>query len=164
MIKLIKKIFGDQNSEVSFEPGRYLVAKSGLLITKILTTKTSGSVNYLITDAGMQTFLRPALYNDFHNIISLTKNKIKKQYTIAGPICESTDILAKNIILPEQKSGNYLAICDTGAYGAVMSSNYNTNVLPAEIMVNANLYSIIRERQNISDLINNDIIPDWLKL
>ena len=113
-----------------------MVANAGVVITKILTTKTNESVNYLITDAGMQTLLRPAIYNAFHNIIALTNiGNDKIEYTVAGPICESSDILAKKILLSQQQTGNYLAICDTGAYGAVMSSNYNTKGLPAEILV-----------------------------
>ena len=160
---LINSFFQNTTYDISFEPGRYLVAKSGVLITKILTSKTNASINFLITDAGMQTLLRPAMYNAYHNIVALTNNNIKKKYTVAGPICESSDILAKEITLPQQQTGNYLAICDTGAYGAVMSSNYNSKVLPAEILVHNNRFSIIRNQEKISDIIAKDIIPNWLK-
>ncbi len=160
---LVEEIFSDTKYEISFEPGRYLVANAGILVTKILTSKTNGLVNYLITDAGMQTFLRPALYNAFHNIIPLQQNNNIKKYTIAGPICESSDVFAKNINLSEQKTGNYLAVCDTGAYGFVMASNYNTKSLPAEILIYNDRYAIIRNREKISELIEKDIIPNWLK-
>lgn len=161
---LVNSTFRNTSYDISFEPGRYLVANAGVLITKILTSKTNESVNYLITDAGMQTLLRPAIYNAFHNIIALTNNSNDKiEYTIAGPICESSDILAKNIILSRQQTGNYLAICDTGAYGAVMSSNYNTKGLPAEILVFRDSFSIIRNHEKISDIISRDIIPNWLR-
>jgi len=160
---LISSIFKDTYYDISFEPGRYLVANAGVLITKILTTKINESVNFLITDAGMQTLLRPAMYNAFHNIIALTsKSNDKIEYTVAGPICESSDILAKKIILSPQQTGNYLAICDTGAYGAVMSSNYNTKGLPAEILVSSDNFSIIRNHEKISDIIARDIMPNWL--
>ena len=161
---LIKKYYDNTKYEISFEPGRYLVAKSGILITKILNKKTNGSKNYLITDAGMQTFLRPSLYNAFHKIIPISKeNNGKKNYTIAGPICESSDILAKDIEMPNQDIGNYLAICDVGAYGFVMASNYNSISLPAEVLINNNNYSIIRKKEKISSVIEKDIVPNWLK-
>ena len=161
---LISSIFKNTAYDISFEPGRYLVANAGVVITKILTTKRNESVNYLITDAGMQTLLRPAIYNAFHNIIALTNiSNDKIEYTVAGPICESSDILAKKILLSQQQTGNYLAICDTGAYGAVMSSNYNTKGLPAEILVSNDSFSIIRNHEKISDIISRDIIPYWLK-
>ena len=161
---LISSIFKKTTYDISFEPGRYLVANAGVVITKILTTKTSESVNFLITDAGMQTLLRPAIYNAFHNIIALTNiSNDKIEYTVAGPICESSDILAKKILLSQQQTGNYLAICDTGAYGAVMSSNYNTKGLPAEILVSNDSFSIIRNHEKISDIIARDIIPNWLR-
>ena len=161
---MISSIFKNTTYDISFEPGRYLVANAGVVITKILTTKTNESVNYLITDAGMQTLLRPAIYNAFHNIIALTNiNNDKIEYTVAGPICESPDILAKKILLSQQQTGNYLAICDTGAYGAVMSSNYNTKGLPAEVLVSNDRFSIIRNHEKISDIIDRDIIPNWLR-
>ena len=87
----------------------------------------------------------------------------KKIYTIAGPICESSDVIAKNIELPSQKTEDYLAICDTGAYGFVMASNYNTKSLPAEILIHNDKYAIIRNQENISSLIEKDIVPDWLE-
>tara|TARA_B100000579_G_scaffold430461_1_gene443909 strand:- start:5866 stop:7110 length:1245 start_codon:yes stop_codon:yes gene_type:complete len=160
--RLIDKHFGKKNFKISIEPGRYLVANSGILVTKIITSKKNGSINYLITDAGMQTFLRPSLYKSFHKIESFSNNRKKKKYTVAGPICESSDILSKNIKLPEQQIGNYIAICDTGAYGFVMASNYNSNSLPAEILIHKNKYSIIRKNEKIEKLIEKDIIPDWI--
>ena len=101
---LISSVFKNTAYDISFEPGRYLVANAGVVITKILTTKTSESVNFLITDAGMQTLLRPAIYNAFHNIIALTNiSNDKIEYTVAGPICESSDILAKKFYYPNNK-------------------------------------------------------------
>ena len=111
----------------------------------------------------MQTFLRPAMYGAFHKIISLNQNDKNINYTIAGPICESSDVFSKNIQLSEQKTGNYLAICDVGAYGAVMASNYNSKCLPAEVMINDNEYCIIRDQEDISSLIQKDIIPKWIR-
>ena len=111
----------------------------------------------------MQTFLRPALYNTYHKILPFIKtNNNNNVYTVAGPICESSDILAKNINLPLQIWEDFLILCDVGAYGSVMSSNYNSKCLPAEILINNNKYAIIREKENIENKINRDKIPNWL--
>ena len=161
---LIDRIYPNPSFKISFEPGRYLVASAGYLITKILTNKKNSNINFLITDAGMQTLLRPAIYNAFHKIIPFNQKGTETIYTIAGPICESSDILSKNIKLPRQKTDNYLIICDVGAYGSVMASNYNSKCLPMEILVNRNKYAVIRNQENISTVINRDKLPNWLKI
>ena len=161
--KLVNKIFYQSGYKISFEPGRYLVAKSGVIITKILTSKENGGINFLITDAGMHTLIRPAMYGAIHRIEALTNlEREKVNYTIAGPICESSDIIAKNILLPQQKINNYLLIHDVGAYGAVMASNYNSRGIPAEILVNQNKFFIIHQEEKITNIIKRDKIPDWL--
>ena len=112
----------------------------------------------------MQTLLRPAMYNSFHRILPFNQKEKEMTYTIAGPICESSDILVKNIKLPEQKVDNYLIICDVGAYGSVMASNYNSKCLPAEILVNKSRYAIIRHQEKIETVIKKDRLPEWLKI
>lgn len=161
--KLVNSIFKNVPYKISFEPGRYLIARSGIIITKILTSKENGGINFLITDAGMQTFLRPAMYGTQHRIEALNDiNNEKKLYTIAGPICESSDILAREIKLPGQKAENYLMIHDVGAYGASMASNYNSRGIPAEILIHENKFSTIHQEEIISDIIERDSVPDWL--
>ena len=162
LANLINKMFPNPSYEISFEPGRFIVARAGFIVTKILTKKQNGGVNFLITDAGMQTLIRPAMYNTFHKILPFNTKGENITYTIGGPICESSDILAKKIILPKQRKDNFLIICDVGAYGSVMSSNYNSKCLPAEILINKNQYSIIRNHESINSLIERDIIPNWL--
>ena len=160
---LISSNFSNVPYNISFEPGRYLVAKAGYLITKIVTTKKNGGVNYLITDAGMNTFIRPSLYKATHKIDAINcLSSTKTEYTIAGPICESSDVLAKNVVLPQQNRGDYLIIHDTGAYGAVMASNYNSRGLPNEILVNDSSFAVIYKTQTIEESIDRDIIPSWL--
>tara|TARA_Y100000590_G_C15661434_1_gene992804 strand:+ start:386 stop:1627 length:1242 start_codon:yes stop_codon:yes gene_type:complete len=161
--KLVKKYFSNIPYNISFEPGRYLTANSGILITKIVMTKVSNKTNFLIVDAGMNTLLRPALYNAFHNIIPAINKKYKINYCVAGPICESSDIFVKNILLPKQNINDILIIEDVGAYGSVMSSNYNSKIFPTEIMVDDKNHSIIRSSQSIDKLINLDNIPDWIR-
>ena len=160
---LIDSHFSNVPYTISFEPGRYLIAKAGYLVTKILTTKQNGGINYLITDAGMNTLIRPSLYKTSHKIEAINfLSNMKTRYTIAGPICESSDVLAENVVLPQQKRGDHLIIHDTGAYGAVMASNYNSRGLPTEILVNDSSFSIIYKPQTIEDNIDQDIIPSWL--
>ncbi len=159
--RLIKKYFSNVDYEISFEPGRFLTANSGLLITKILMIKSSRKINFIVVDAGMNTLIRPALYNEMHNIFSPKKNKSKKKYSIVGPICETSDTFAKEIVLPKQSIDDILIIEDVGAYGSSMSSNYNSKVLPAEILIKNNKSYLIRKRQNINELINRDQVPKF---
>ena len=161
--KLIASYFSNVPYTISFEPGRYLIAKAGYLITKIITTKQNGGVNYLIADAGMNTLIRPSLYKATHKIEAINcLSSTKTEYTIAGPICESSDILAKNVVLPQQNRDDYLIIHDAGAYGAVMASNYNSRGLPTEILVNDSSFAVIYKPQTIEENMDQDIIPSWL--
>jgi diaminopimelate decarboxylase len=159
----MNKCYVDVPYKLSFEPGRYLVANAGILVTTVITIKNNGGINYLITDAGMHTLIRPALYKAHHEIESISGNTEKPtDYTIAGPICESSDIFGKNISLPQQKIGNLIIIKDTGAYGKVMASNYNSRGLPKEILVKDNNFFVIHKPLSTKDFIDQDRIPDWL--
>ena len=166
MIKVKKELdhcFSNVNYELSFEPGRYLIAEAGLLVTSIITRKQNGGINYLIVDAGMNTLIRPAMYNAHHDIEAINKTSDNLiNYTIAGPICESSDIFLKNTELSEQHVDDLLIIKNTGAYGKVMSSNYNSRVLPSEVLVHNDKFAIIYESEKIENFIEQDIIPSWL--
>ncbi len=114
------------NQELHFEPGRAIVGQCGTLITRVLYIKDISSTSaYAIVDAGMNDLLRPALYNAKHKIDVVTSTKEPKRYTIGGPVCESSDILRYNIMLPELSRGDILSVRSAGAYGASMSSQYN---------------------------------------
>ena len=159
----MNKCFVDVPYKLSFEPGRYLIANAGILVTTVITIKNNGGINYLITDAGMHTLIRPALYKAHHEIESVSGNTEKPtDYTIAGPICESSDIFGKNINLPQQQIGNLIIIKDTGAYGKVMASNYNSRGLPKEILVKDNNFFVIHKPLSTKEYIDQDRIPDWL--
>ena len=128
-----------------------------------MTIKNNGGINFLITDAGMHSLIRPALYQAHHDIEVVDKSNSELiTYSVAGPICESSDILDKNILLPKQKVGNLLIIKDTGAYGKVMASNYNSRGLPIEILVNNNIFQKIYQPLTSWVFIYQDIIPEWL--
>ena len=155
--------FTQTNYELSFEPGRYLIAEAGFTVTSIVTIKNNGGINYLIVDAGMNTLIRPAMYGAHHEISAINVNSEEfMDYAIAGPICESSDVFLKNIKLAKQKIGNLLVIKNTGAYGKVMSSNYNGRPLPSEILVHNDNYAIIYSPEKIEKTIEADIIPSWL--
>ena len=112
---------------------------------------------YLIIDAGMNDLIRPALYGAKHDVINVKKGKSKaNNWTIVGPICESSDVLAKDYLL-EASEGDVLAVKTAGAYGHVMSSNYNSRRKPPEILVDGNKFKVIRKRESYDDLIKNEV-------
>jgi diaminopimelate decarboxylase len=120
-------------STISFELGRSLTAGCGSLISRVLFVKPGAGETFLILDAGMTDLLRPALYHAYHRIDNLTSNSPVKKYTVAGPICETTDTFGKFIALPETKRGDLIAIRSAGAYGEVMAMRYNMRSLPPSI-------------------------------
>ena len=143
---------------IIFEPGRFIVANSGELITKVLYIKSSGNREIIITDASFSEYLCPALYEINPPVQTLNDPKELKNYDIAGGICESTDFLAKNINLPEVKVGDYLKFINVGAYGSSMSSTYNSRPRPLEVLMGQNEYRVIRSRDTLEDLCKNEIM------
>ncbi len=139
--------------KIIVEPGRALVANTGILLTRIEYLKYTSHKNFAIVDAGMNDLLRPALYDAFHPIIPVTLHSIieEKNYDIVGPVCESSDFLGKNRMLAIQE-GDLLAIDIAGAYSACMSSNYNARPRAAEVMVNKENTYLIRRRETMEDL------------
>ena len=153
--KEIEKFLKNNNCKIIFEPGRSIVGNSGILITKIIYIKEGYKKDFVILDAAMNDLMRPALYGATHKIIpsKKTKKKSKKGYEFVGPICESTDTFS--IIKKYQKLNekDFLAICDVGAYGISLSSNYNVRPKPIEILIKRSKIQVISKRQKISDLI-----------
>ena len=151
----IKKFLKNKKYKIIFEPGRSIIGNTGTLITKVIYIKDSESKKFIILDAAMNDLMRPALYGAIHKTLPLIKSgKIsKKTYEFVGPICESTDkfITIKNF--QELKEKDYIAICDVGAYGMSLSSNYNLRTKPLEILIKGNKLKIIRKRQKHKDLI-----------
>lgn len=142
------------------EPGRVIVGNAGILVTKVLYTKKTKEKNFIIVDAGMNDLIRPAIYQAYHKIVPVEDIESEEIVAdIVGPICESGDFLAKDRKIPLVKRGDYLAVMSTGAYGMVMSSNYNSRPRPAEVLVEGNQVSLIRKRENLEDLLNLEEIP-----
>ncbi len=151
---------GMRKIKVILEPGRSIVGSSGVLVTKIEYLKKGETKNFLIVDAAMNDLLRPALYNSHHDIISIDKKgrSTETEYDVVGPICETADFLGKKRKL-DVKNGDYLAILDAGAYAMSMSSNYNSRVRPPEIMVDNEVISLIKPREKLEELFQDEIIP-----
>jgi len=120
-------------STVSFELGRSLTAVCGSLVSRVLYVKEGAAETFLILDAGMTDLMRPALYNAYHKIENLTSVLPVKKYTVAGPVCETTDIFGKFVELPETSRGDLIAIRSAGAYGEAMASRYNMRSLPGSV-------------------------------
>lgn len=157
-IPLFKKL----KCEIIFEPGRFLTANGGILVTEVLYNKKNGNKNFIVVDAAMNDLLRPSLYQAYHHIQPSTKNDGRKVLVadLVGPVCESGDYFARDRKISETKSGELLAIMSSGAYGMVMSSNYNARRRAAEIMVEGNKYSVIRSRESFDHLIWDEKIID----
>lgn len=137
------------------EPGRYLVADSTLLLTRVNTIKPTPQHCFVGVDAGMQLLTRIPLYEAYHHIVAATKldQPATHRYEICGPICETGDVLGRDRALPPLAEGDLLAICDTGAYGFAMASTYNGRPLPAEVLVHDGRAQLLRAREGFADLL-----------
>ncbi|MFZ6016028.1 MAG: diaminopimelate decarboxylase [Nitrospirota bacterium] len=146
------------------EPGRSITGNAGILVTKTLYLKKGEDREFIIVDAGMNDLIRPSFYGAYHHLFPVVR---KKRDTVlcdvVGPICESSDFLAKERELKRVRHGEYLAVMGAGAYGFSMSSNYNSRPRPAEVLVKGREHFLIRERETYSDLVKNDRIPGFLK-
>ncbi len=151
----ISKFLNNYKSKIIFEPGRSIVGNTGALISKVIYVKKSERKDFIILDAAMNDLMRPALYGATHKILpSLKKNKISKRtYEFVGPICESTDKFSTLKKFNELKEKELIVICDVGAYGMSLSSNYNVRPKPVELLVNGSKIKVIKKRQKHKDLI-----------
>ncbi|MGB0038285.1 MAG: diaminopimelate decarboxylase, partial [Terriglobales bacterium] len=139
------------------EPGRSIVGPAGILLTRVIYRKTNNNKRFLIVDAAMNDLLRPSLYGAYHEIVPVQLSPASNQETektdVVGPICETGDFLARDRKLPVMQEGDLLAILDAGAYGAVLSSNYNTRGRAAEVLVDGAKSTLIRKRETTLDQI-----------
>ena len=153
----ISEIF-PKNKKLIIEPGRYIVANSGILVSKVLYLKSSSLKNFVIIDGAMTDLLRPSLYDSYHDVIPVVQ--YQREYVkcdIVGAVCESVDYFAKDRFLQQCKSGDYVAVKDVGAYGFVMTSNYNSRCRPPEILVDKADIQVIRARETFQNLVEHEI-------
>jgi len=160
----ILPLVSDLGLTLVLEPGRFIAANAGILVTQVQYIKKNPVKRFVIVDAGMNDLMRPLLYDSYHRIISTmsnSENMIKAD--VVGPICESTDVFAADREIPEVNQGDYLALMTAGAYCASMSSNYNSKPKAAEVLVVDDKYYLIRQRESEAELIKNESIPEFLK-
>jgi len=152
--EIIKKFLKKHKSKIIFEPGRSIIGDTGTLISKIIYIKKNDSKNFIILDVAMNDLMRPALYGAHHQILPSTKSKRKsnKTYEFVGPICESTDKFNTLKNFQELEEKDLIVICDVGAYGMSLSSNYNVRLKPPEILIKGSKIKVIRKKQKYKDL------------
>ncbi len=155
-VKTVLNEFNNMDISIIFEPGRSIVGDCGLLVTEVQYVKESSSKNFLIVDASMSELMRPPLYNAYHKITPVLKSNISgKVYDVVGPVCESADFLGKDRQL-SCKAGDLIVVEDVGAYGSVLSSNYNTRPKPAEYIISNNEINLIRSADTIEQILENE--------
>ena len=156
-VAAITKALGGFDGRVMIEPGRFIVAQAGALLTRVLQVKKNGEKVFVITDAAMNDLIRPALYQAHHDIVPVTPRSGKaKPVDVVGPVCETGDFFARDRELKPVKVGDLLVLLDAGAYGMAQSSNYNTRMRPAEVLVEGRKYRQIRRRETIDDLLTTE--------
>jgi len=160
---LVKKQLGHLGCKIVIEPGRSMLGNAGILVSSVVFVKTGEERQFLMLDAGMNDLIRPSMYEAFHQINAVNKqNSDLATYDVVGPVCETGDTFAKARKVHECRSGDLVAIMSSGAYGAVMSSSYNTRMLAPEVMVKGNEFSLVRKRPSYEDVIKQDTLPNWL--
>ena len=160
--RIISPVVKRMNAELIVEPGRFFAAASGVLLSRVLYRKRSGGKDYVIADAGMTELLRPSHYDAYHLIESAKPSGKRAVVDVVGPVCESGDFLAQDREMDDVEAGDLLVIHTAGAYGYVMSSNYNARLKAAEVMVDGARFAVVTARESYDDLTRlEQAHPDW---
>jgi len=162
---MVKRVLGHLNCEIEIEPGRLIAGNAGILVSQVIYVKEGEDRKFLILDAAMNDLIRPAMYDAHHDIDPVIEPQAgveRAKYDVVGPVCESGDTFATGREMAQMNAGDLVAFRSAGAYGAVMSSEYNTRPLIPEVMVNASEFAVIRSRPSFDEIINRDTIPGWL--
>ena len=161
-MNIVAENLGDLGCKIIFEPGRFLVAEAGVLVSRVVRVKHTASKDFLVLDAGMNDLIRPAMYDAYHGIKPVKQEKAVRMYDVVGPICESSDIFGKDRFLPEMLEGDLVVLETAGAYGSSMGSAYNFRPLCAEVLVNGNRFAVVRKRPNIQEMLDSTDIAPWI--
>ncbi len=162
---MIKRTLGHLGCEIEIEPGRLISGNSGVLVSRVIYVKNGEGRDFLILDAAMNDLVRPAMYDAHHDIIPLAEpaaGSPTQPFDVVGPVCETGDTFAKGRELPLVAEGDLVAFRSAGAYGAVMSNEYNTRPLVPEVLVRDDHFAVIRARPSYDEILKRDIIPEWL--
>ena len=163
--QVIKDTVGDMGVEIEIEPGRLVAGNAGIMVTSVIYNKEGEGRDFLIVDAAMNDLIRPAMYEAHHDIIPVLEPEVgadKVEVDIVGPVCETGDTFAKHRMMHHVADGGLVAFRSAGAYGAVMSSEYNTRPMIPEVLVKGDQFAVIRERPTFDEMINRDKVPEWL--
>jgi diaminopimelate decarboxylase len=162
---LVRETFGPLGLEIACEPGRVLCGPAGLLVSRVVYVKEGASRRFVILDAAMNDLIRPALYDAWHDIVPVrvpAAGAVLSPADVVGPVCETGDTFAVERDLPPLAAGDLVALTDAGAYGAVMSSTYNSRLLVPEVLAAGSRFAVVRPRPSFEDLLNMDAVPDWI--
>ncbi|EAU46432.1 diaminopimelate decarboxylase [Salipiger bermudensis] len=162
---MIERELGHLGCEIEIEPGRLIAGNAGILVSEVIYLKEGEGRNFLILDAAMNDLIRPAMYEAHHDIVPVIEPEAgleQSPFDIVGPVCESGDTFAKGRMMPALGAGDLVAFRSAGAYGAVMSSEYNTRALIPEVLVKGDQFAVIRRRPSFEEIINRDSLPEWL--
>ena len=162
---VIRETVGDLGCEIEIEPGRLIAGNAGILVSSVIYLKSGEDRDFLILDSAMNDLIRPAMYGAYHDIVPVLEpapGVELRPFDIVGPVCESGDTFARARPMPVLAEGDLVAFRSAGAYGAVMSSEYNTRPLIPEVLVAGDNYAVIRARPTFDEMINRDTIPEWL--
>ena len=162
---VVRQALGDLGMKYVLEPGRMITANAGILVSKVVFTKHTNAKRFVVVDAAMNDLIRPTLYDAEHDVwpvaehLKDTENMVQD---IVGPVCETGDYLCQDKALPRLAEGDLIAIMAAGAYGAVMSSTYNSRLLVPEVLVNGAEFAVVRPRRTYEELIALDRLPGWI--
>ncbi len=162
---LVRRTVGDLGCEIEIEPGRLISGNAGILVSEVIYVKHGEGRDFLIVDSAMNDLIRPAMYGAHHDIVPVVEPAAGAElapFDIVGPVCETGDTFARNRPMPPLAEGDLVAFRSAGAYGAVMSSEYNTRPLIPEVLVKGDQFAVIRQRPTYDEIINRDTIPEWL--
>jgi diaminopimelate decarboxylase len=161
--QVIREALAGFDGRLLLEPGRYLVAEAGVLLTRVLRIKEGTERRFLVLDAAMNDLLRPSLYDAWHDIVPVSPQpRPPATYDVVGPVCETGDTFARGRVLPECAPGDLLAILGAGAYGMSMASTYNSRPLAAEALLDEGRYAVIRRRQTFEEMVAGERpAQDW---
>ena len=162
---MVKRTLGHLGCEIEIEPGRLIAGNAGLMVSKVIYVKSGEDRDFLILDGAMNDLIRPAMYDAHHDIVPVVEPEPgveMARYDVVGPVCESGDTFARGRVMPPVAPGDLVAFRSAGAYGAVMSSEYNYRPLIPEVLVRGDQFAVIRRRPTFDEMINRDTIPEWL--
>lgn len=154
----VREALAGFDGELLLEPGRFIIAQAGALLTQVLHEKRNGNKTFVVTDAGMNDLIRPSLYQAYHAILPLRRDTKRKMAVVdvVGPVCETGDFFARDRELPGLTAGDFLAVLDAGAYGMSLSSNYNSRARAAEVLVNGRTHRLIRRRETLREMLTQE--------